>query len=86
MPLNPNMDENVFASYLKERLLKAKQTPIHVINLPKKPTTRERIEPLSSQRVGFENKQLGITWFWCLLVLFRMGKWWFQHVLLNPKE
>jgi hypothetical protein len=38
-----------------------KQTFAHVGDLLKKPATRDKIKPLSSQSVGLENGQLGIT-------------------------
>ncbi len=42
LTLDPHMNGNIFAQYLKERLLEAKQTPIHVGDLPKKPTTKDK--------------------------------------------
>jgi hypothetical protein len=42
-----HMSINVLTWYLKEHLLKTRQTPAHVGNLPKKPTTRGKIEPLN---------------------------------------
>jgi len=59
---------------------------IHVGNLPKKFATGDKIEPLRFQRVGFENEQLGVTWFGHLIVPSRMGKCRFQHVLLHLEE
>jgi hypothetical protein len=51
------MSGDVLAWYLKECLLKAKQTLVHVSDPPKKPTTRDKTKPLNSQMVGFENGQ-----------------------------
>jgi hypothetical protein len=80
------MNKNVFVQYPKDCLLKAKQNPIDVSNPPKKPTTRDKIEPLGSQRVGPKNKQLGVTWLIHLVMLSRMGKCQFQHLLFHLKE
>jgi hypothetical protein len=41
------MSRDVLTRYFKESLLEAKQTPICVGDPPKKPTTRDKIEPLS---------------------------------------
>jgi hypothetical protein len=57
------MSNNVLTRYLKECLLKVKQTFAHLINLPKRLATRGKIESLGFQRVGLESKQLGVTWF-----------------------
>jgi hypothetical protein len=46
------MSGDMLAWYLKERLLKTKQIPTHVSDSPKKPTTGDKIEPLTSQKVG----------------------------------
>jgi hypothetical protein len=62
------MNGDIFAQYLEERLLEAKQTPIHVSNLPKKPTTKDKTKSLKFQRVGPNNGQLGVTWFKHLIV------------------
>ncbi len=51
-----------------------KQTPTCVGDPPKKPSTKDKIEPLSFQRVGPKNKQLGVTWFKDLVVPFQAGK------------
>jgi len=55
------MNGNVFTRYLKNCLLEAKQTPTRVGDLPKNPTTKDKIEPLSSQSVGLESEQLGVA-------------------------
>jgi hypothetical protein len=68
------MSKDVFTQYLKECLLEVKQTLAHISNLPKKPTTRDKIEPLGSQRVGLESEQHGVTWFKPLVVLFGTRK------------
>jgi hypothetical protein len=57
------MNGNMFAWYLKEHLLKAKQTFAHVNDLPKKHATRDKTKPLSSQRVGPMNEQPTIKGF-----------------------
>jgi hypothetical protein len=80
------MSGNVFAQYLKEHLLKMKQTPARVGNLPKKPTTRDKIKPLSFQRVQHESGQLGVTWFEHFIMPSRMGKCYFQHMLLHLEK
>ncbi len=67
-------------------MLKAKETFACVGNLPKKLITKERIEPLGSQRVGTKNKQPKVTWPMYLITLFGTEKCQFQHVLLHPKE
>jgi hypothetical protein len=56
------MSGNMFAQYLKERLLEGKQIPARANDPPKKPTTRDKIEPLGSQRVEHENRHPRITW------------------------
>lgn len=56
------MNGDVLTWYPKERLLKVKQTPIHIDDLPKKLTTTNKIESLKSQKVGPKSGQLGITW------------------------
>jgi len=43
---------------LKEYVLEMKQTPTLVGDLTKKPTTKDKIELLSSQKVGPESGQL----------------------------
>jgi hypothetical protein len=53
---------------------------------PKKPATRDKIEPLGFQKVGPKSEQLGVTGLGHLVVLSRMGKCQFQHVLLHLKE
>jgi hypothetical protein len=50
------MNKDVLTPYLKERLLKDKQIPIHVNDQPKKPATRVKIEPVGSQKVGHESE------------------------------
>jgi hypothetical protein len=56
------MSENMFAWYLKERILEAKQTLTHVNDMSKKSITKDKIELLSAQRVRPKSKQLGVTW------------------------
>jgi len=46
--LGPHMSKDVLAWYLQERLLEAKQTPIHVGDLTKETITRDKTEPLGS--------------------------------------
>jgi hypothetical protein len=72
------MSINVLARYPKERLLEAKQTPIHVGDLPKKLATRDKIEPLGSQRM--------VTWLRHFILPLGTGKCQFQHVLLYLEE
>jgi hypothetical protein len=57
-----------------------------VNDLRKKLAIRNKIEPLGFHRVGFENKQLGVTWFRHLVMLFGTRKCWSQHVLLHLEE
>ncbi len=59
---------------MKERLLKAKQNFVHVNNLPNKLATREKIKPLSSQKVGLESRQPGVIGLGYFIMPFRMGK------------
>jgi hypothetical protein len=71
---------------LKEHLLEAKQTLIHVGNPPKKPIIRDKTELLGSQKVGPKSKQLGVKWLAYLVTPSEMGKCQSQHVLLHPKK
>jgi len=80
------MSGNMLTRYLKKKLLEAKQTPTRVGDLPKKPTTKDKTKPLSSQSVGLESKQLGVKWLEHLVVLSITRKCQSQHVLLHPKE
>jgi hypothetical protein len=79
------MNGNVLARYLKECVLKVKQTLVHVGDLLKKPTTKNKIRPLGFQMVGPKSEQLGVTWFGHLVMPSGMGKCRFQHVLLHLK-
>jgi hypothetical protein len=63
-----------------------KQILAHVGDLLKKPTTRDKIQPLVFQKVGPKNEQLGVTWLKHLVVPFGLGKCRSQHVLLHLKE
>jgi len=56
------MNEDVFAQYSKVCLLKVKQIPIYVDDLPNKATSGDEIEPIGNQGVGLKNIQLGVTW------------------------
>jgi hypothetical protein len=47
-----------------------KQTPIHVNDPPKKPTTRDKTKPLGFQRVGPDKKQHGVIRFRYFVVPF----------------
>jgi hypothetical protein len=76
----------MFAQYLKERLLEAKQTPTCVRDLPKILKTKDKIEPLGFQIVGLESRQPGVTLVEHFIMPSRIGKCQFQHVLLHPKE
>jgi hypothetical protein len=62
LPLDPHMSKDVLVWYLKECLLKGKQTPTYVNDPPKKLAIRGMIEQLSSQRVGHESRCPGVTW------------------------
>ncbi len=76
----------MFAQYPKEHILEKKQIPIHVSDLPKKPTIGDKIKPLGSQRVKPENVEPRVTWLGHLVMPFRMGKCQSQHVLLHLKK
>jgi hypothetical protein len=80
------MSINVLARYPKERLLEAKQTPICVGDLPKKLAIRDKIEPLSFQRVGLDSGQRRVTWLGHFILPLGIGKCQFQHVLLHLEE
>lgn len=86
MPLDLHTSENMFVWYLKEHLLKRKQTPAYVSNLAKKSATKGKIEPLGSQRAGHESKHPRVTWLRHLIMPSKMGKWWFQHVSCIEKN
>jgi hypothetical protein len=74
LPLDPHMSEDVFVWYLKKHLLKVRQILIHVGNPTKMPATKDKIEPLSSQKVGPKNKQPKVTRLMYFEVLYGMGK------------
>jgi hypothetical protein len=57
-----------------ERLLKMKQTFIHVGDPPKKPTTKDKTKSLNSQRVGPENGQPRVSRLKYLVMPSKMGK------------
>jgi hypothetical protein len=84
--LDSHTNENMFAQYSEECLLKAKQTPIRIRDLLKKPTTKDKTTSLSFQKVGPNNEQLGLTWFKHFIVPFGTGKCESQHVLLHLEE
>jgi hypothetical protein len=63
-----------------------KQTLAHVGDLLKKPTTKDKIQPLVFQKMGPKSEQLGVTWLRHLVVPFGLGKCRSQHVLLHLKE
>jgi hypothetical protein len=50
------MSKYMLAWYLKECILEARQTLIHVSNSPKKLATGDKIKPLGFQRVGPESR------------------------------
>jgi hypothetical protein len=77
------MSEYMLAQYSKEHLLETKQTLVRVNNPPKKLATRDKTKPLGFQRVGPESEQPRVLWLKHVLVLFRTGKCWSQHVLLH---
>jgi hypothetical protein len=68
------MNENMFARYPKEHLLKVKQTLARVHDLPKKRTIGDKIKPLGFQKVGCESEQPKVTWFGHFIVPAGMGK------------
>jgi hypothetical protein len=63
-----------------------KQTLAHVNNLPKKPTIRDKTEPLGFQRMGLESGQPKVIGFKYLILPSIMRKCQSQHVLVHPKE
>ncbi len=77
------MSEDLLVQYLKECLLKGKQTPTHVNVSLKKLTIKGKTKPLSFQKVGHENGHLKVTWFGHFVMPSRMGKCQFQHVPLH---
>jgi hypothetical protein len=80
------MSKNMFAWYLKEHVLEVRQTPTHVHDPLKKPSTKGKTKPLGSQKVGLESKQPRVTRFEYLVMPSRTKKCQYQHVLLHPKE
>jgi hypothetical protein len=74
LPLDLHMIKDLLVWYLKEHLLEVWQTPIHVSNPPKMRTTRDKTEPLGSQKVGPKNKQLKVTMLMYFVVPYGMGK------------
>jgi len=48
-----------------------KKSLVHISNPPKKSTAGDKTKPLSFQRVGPQNEQLGVTWLTHLVVLSR---------------
>ncbi len=68
------MSEDMFTQYPKEHLLKGKQIFAYVSNPPKKPTTKGKIKPLGSQKVGHDNEHPRVIWLRHLVVPSRMGK------------
>ncbi len=79
------MSEYMLAQYSKEHLLETKQTLVRVNNPPKKLATRDKTKPLGFQRVGPESEQPKVIWLGHLLILCKMGKCRFQHVLLHSQ-
>ncbi len=59
LSLDLHMSRNVLAWYMKEHMLKVKQTLVCVGDLLKKLISEEKTKPLRSQRVGLESEQLG---------------------------
>jgi len=76
----------MFARYLKECLLKGKQTLAHVSDPLKKLTIGGKIEPLGFQRVEFKNGHIRVTWLKHFIMSSRTEKCQTQHVLLHLKE
>jgi len=71
---------------LKEGIPKARQTLVHVGDLPKKPTIRDKIESLNLQKVGCEGGQLGVIRLGRFVVPYGMEAYQPQHVLLHLEE
>jgi hypothetical protein len=63
-----------------------KQTFVHVGDLGKKPTTKDKTKPLGSYKVGLESGQSRVTRLGHLVLPSGMGKCQFQHVLLHLEE
>jgi hypothetical protein len=57
--LNSHMTENMLTWYVKEHLYKVRHIPADVNNPPKKHTTRDKIEPLGSQKWDLKTNNLG---------------------------
>jgi hypothetical protein len=72
--LDLHMSKDVFAWYLKECLLGARKTPTCVSDLLRKLITGDKIQPLSSQRVGPESEQLGVIRLGYYVMPFKMKK------------
>jgi hypothetical protein len=68
------MNRDVFPRYLKDHQLEGRQIPTHVGDLPKKLITKDKTEPLNFQKVGLENRQLGVSKPGYFIMPFGMGK------------
>jgi hypothetical protein len=55
--------------------IKSGKTPTHVGDSLKKPATRDKIQPLSFERVGPKNGQLRVIGLEYLVVPSRIGKY-----------
>ncbi len=66
--------------------IKSKTNSSHVGDLPKRPTTRRKIEPLDFSRVGPESGQPRVIGLEYLVVSFGTRKCKFQHVLFHLEE
>ncbi len=80
------MSRDVLAWYIKEHLLKVRQTPVSINDPPKKPTTKDKIKPRSFQKVRPNNRQPKVTGFKYFVMPFAIENCKFQRVLLHLEE
>ncbi len=59
---------------------------VRVGDPPKKPTIRDKTQPLSIQMVGHENEQVRVTRFEYLIVSYGTRKCYSQYVLLHLEK
>ncbi len=84
--LGPAHEQRCAHMIFERMFVRSKQTHARVGNLPKKPTIRDKIKPLGSQRVGPESGQPKLTRFEYLIVPCGTRKCQSQHGLLHSKE
>ncbi len=72
--LGPTHERKYVCMIFKKHLPKVMQTFAHVNDPPKTFATRDKIEPLGSQKVGLENGQLGRIGCGCFVVQCGMKK------------